>query len=99
MELSARIATLELRETFVISREARDAEDVLWVEIEHDGVTGHGEAAPIERYDQTAASACAYVDANGGALGEGKVVRNGRESCQDARAGVPKARIQALRRP
>jgi L-alanine-DL-glutamate epimerase-like enolase superfamily enzyme len=70
VELSARIATLELRETFVISREARDAEDVLWVDIAHEGVTGHGEAAPIERYDESAESARAYAEAVAGALGD-----------------------------
>src|SRR5437764_2078703 len=35
VEISARIATLELRETFVISRESRDEEDVVWVELRH----------------------------------------------------------------
>jgi len=62
MRLSARKATIELAETFVISRSSQDSADVVYVEIEHDGVTGYGEAAPIERYDQSADSALAYLD-------------------------------------
>jgi len=60
---------LELAETFVISRESRDFHDVVQVEVRHDGVVGHGEGAPIERYDQTAESALAFVEAHADALG------------------------------
>jgi L-alanine-DL-glutamate epimerase-like enolase superfamily enzyme len=70
VELRARIATLELRQTFVISRESRDTEDVLWVEIRHDGVSGYGEAAPIERYGESAESAQAYIEEVADALGD-----------------------------
>jgi L-Ala-D/L-Glu epimerase / N-acetyl-D-glutamate racemase len=62
MRLSARKATIELAETFVISRSSQDSADVVYVEIEHDGSTGYGEAAPIERYEQSADSALAYLD-------------------------------------
>src|SRR6185312_15920872 len=62
MRLSARKATIELAETFVISRSSQDSADVVYVEIEHDGSTGYGEAAPIERYDQSADTALAYLD-------------------------------------
>jgi L-alanine-DL-glutamate epimerase-like enolase superfamily enzyme len=70
MEVSARIVTLELAETFVISRGARDSEDVVVVEVRHSGVAGHGEAAPIARYDESAASALAYVEEHAHALGD-----------------------------
>jgi len=70
VDVEARIVTLELAETFVISRSASDTENVVDVTITHDGVRGHGEAAPIERYDESAASALAYVEENAGALGE-----------------------------
>ena len=60
MEVSARIVTLELAETFVISREASDTAEVLVVELRHSGVSGFGEAAAIERYDESAASAQAW---------------------------------------
>jgi L-alanine-DL-glutamate epimerase-like enolase superfamily enzyme len=61
MEVSARIVTLELAETFVISRSARDSETVVEVALTCSGVRGYGEAAPIARYDESAESALAYV--------------------------------------
>ena len=70
MEVSARIVQLRLAETFVISRESTDVADVVHVAITHDGVTGYGEAAPIARYDETVASALAFVEARGGLLGD-----------------------------
>ncbi len=70
MEVSARIVQLRLAETFVISRESQDVADVVHVAITHDGVTGYGEAAPIERYDETAGSALAFVEAHGDSLGD-----------------------------
>jgi len=70
MRLSARIATLELAETFVISRSAQDTADVVYVELEHDGMTGHGEATPIAHYGQSAESALAYLEAQADSLGD-----------------------------
>jgi L-alanine-DL-glutamate epimerase-like enolase superfamily enzyme len=61
VELEARIATLRMAETFVISRGAADEAEVVYVEIRHEGVSGFGEAAPIERYDESAASAQAFA--------------------------------------
>jgi L-alanine-DL-glutamate epimerase-like enolase superfamily enzyme len=48
---------LELRHTFRLARGDSDSRRVLMVEIEHDGLIGRGEAAPIARYGQDAASA------------------------------------------
>jgi L-Ala-D/L-Glu epimerase len=62
VELSARIVTLELAETFVISRSAQETADVVHVEIEHEGTRGYGEAAPSERYGETAESALAFIE-------------------------------------
>ncbi len=70
MEVAARIVRLRLAETFVISREASDVEDVVQVELRHDGVVGRGEAAPIERYRESAQSALAFVQEHGALLGE-----------------------------
>ena len=70
MELSARVATLELAETFTIARESQDTADVVQVEIRHEGVSGFGEGAPIERYSASAASALPYAEAAAGLLGE-----------------------------
>ena len=47
MEVSARIVTLELAETFVISRESSNTAESLVVEVRHSGVSGFGEAAAI----------------------------------------------------
>jgi L-Ala-D/L-Glu epimerase len=62
MELSARRVTLELAETFVISRSSQETADVVHVEIEHDSVSGYGEAAPSERYGETAETALAFIE-------------------------------------
>jgi L-alanine-DL-glutamate epimerase-like enolase superfamily enzyme len=62
VELTARRATLQLAETFVISRGADDEAEVVQVEIRYAGVSGFGEAAPIDRYAETAASALAWLD-------------------------------------
>ena len=62
MKLTARIATVRLAETFTISRGSEDEADVVQVEVAHEGVSGFGEAAPIERYDESAASALAWLD-------------------------------------
>jgi L-Ala-D/L-Glu epimerase len=70
VEAAAGTVALELAETFVISRGARDREEVVVVELRHSGVVGRGEAAPIERYDESAASALAYVEEHAAALGD-----------------------------
>nr|MBA2384501.1 dipeptide epimerase [Actinomycetota bacterium] len=71
MQVSARIVTLRLAETFVIAREASDEVQVVQLELRHDGVSGYGEAAPIERYGESAASALAFLEEHGApALGD-----------------------------
>ena len=61
MKLEARIATLRLAETFVISRESQDETEVVEVEVRHGDVSGFGEAAPIARYEESAQSALAWL--------------------------------------
>ena len=70
MDVTARLATLELGETFVISRESQDTADVVQVEIRHDGVSGFGEGAPIERYGESAESALQYIEDAADLLGD-----------------------------
>jgi L-alanine-DL-glutamate epimerase-like enolase superfamily enzyme len=70
VEVSARIVTLELAETFVISRSARDSEDVLVVELRHSGVSGFGEAQPLDHYGESVGSAQAYVEEHAELLGD-----------------------------
>jgi L-Ala-D/L-Glu epimerase len=70
VDAAARIVTLELAETFVIARESRDTEDVVEVALTCSGVRGYGEAAPIERYEESAESALAYVQEHAELLGD-----------------------------
>jgi L-alanine-DL-glutamate epimerase-like enolase superfamily enzyme len=70
MELSARAVTLRLAETFTISRDSRDDTDLVEVELRHGDMSGFGEAAPIDRYEESTESALAYLETNAGALGD-----------------------------
>jgi L-Ala-D/L-Glu epimerase len=70
MNITGRIARLELAETFVIARDATDVAEVVQVEIRHGDVSGYGEGAPIDRYEETAESALAYVEEHAEALGD-----------------------------
>ena len=70
MEATARIATLELAETFVIARESQDTAEVVQVELRHGDVSGFGEGAPIERYHESAESALQYIEESVDTLGD-----------------------------
>jgi L-alanine-DL-glutamate epimerase-like enolase superfamily enzyme len=70
MDVSARIVSLPLAETFTISRESQDVAELVEVAVGAHGATGYGEAAPIERYAESAESALAYVVANAPTLGD-----------------------------
>ena len=61
---------MELAETFVIARDSTDIAEVVQVEIRHGDVSGYGEGAPIERYEESAESALAYVEEHAEALGD-----------------------------
>ena len=69
MKLSARIEALPLEEPFVIARETTTEAEVVWIELEHNGERGYGEADPIDRYDETAESALAYLEEVESSLG------------------------------
>ncbi len=70
MHLEARVAVLQLAETFTISRESRDEVEVVQIELSTGRATGYGEAAPQERYDESAASAVAYLEEVADLLGD-----------------------------
>jgi L-Ala-D/L-Glu epimerase len=70
VQLQARIEALPLAEPFVIARNTTEVADVVWVELEHDGERGYGEAAPIDRYDESPRSALAYLEEIGDSLGD-----------------------------
>ena len=69
MQVDAQIVRLRLAETFVIARDATDFADVVHVSLTHDGVTGYGEAAPSDRYDESTKSARDFVLAHSERLG------------------------------
>jgi len=70
VEISARIVTLRLAQTFRIARRAQDTADVVVVELRHGGTTGYGEGAPIERYEESAESARTFVEEHAALIGE-----------------------------
>ena len=70
MELTHRSVTLRLPEPFTISRGTDETADVVWVELRANGVIGHGEGAPIERYGESAESALAFLEESGDLLGD-----------------------------
>jgi L-alanine-DL-glutamate epimerase-like enolase superfamily enzyme len=70
VKVSASTARLQLAEPFSISRGTATEAEVVDVEIEHDGTVGVGEAAPIDRYEQSAESAVAFIEENAGRIGD-----------------------------
>jgi len=70
VQAEARIVRLQLAETFVISRESADYADVVHVALTHDGVTGYGEAAPVEIYDESAESALRFLEEHAELVGD-----------------------------
>lgn len=70
MRLSWRRITIRPRRRFATSQGGIDSKQVLWVEIEHDGVVGCGEAVPSELYGQTIDTSAAALDAMGALLGD-----------------------------
>ncbi|HEU4941892.1 MAG TPA: dipeptide epimerase [Gaiellaceae bacterium] len=95
MQVSARIASLPLQEPFVIARETTTEAEVVWVEIEHDGERGYGEAAPIERYEESGESALAYVEEVADALGDDPFAFDDLESRLPQREYAARAALDA----
>jgi len=65
MRITASPVTHSLRETFTIARSSSDTEDVIVVELEHEGVVGYGEGAPVDYWGETAASMRDFVAEHG----------------------------------
>jgi L-alanine-DL-glutamate epimerase-like enolase superfamily enzyme len=70
VKLTHRAATLRLHEPFSISRSTDEAVEEVFVEIEHEGLVGHGEGSPQEHYGESTASAAAFLDEAGELLGD-----------------------------
>jgi L-alanine-DL-glutamate epimerase-like enolase superfamily enzyme len=70
LRLTHRRATLQLAEPFRISRETSLVEEVVWVELAHDGISGFGEAQPQSHYGETVEGAEAFFAEAAGLLGD-----------------------------
>jgi L-alanine-DL-glutamate epimerase-like enolase superfamily enzyme len=70
MKVEVRAVRLHLAETFVIAREAADHADVVHVSVSHEGATGFGEGAPIDRYGESVESAKGFVEDHADVLGD-----------------------------
>src|ERR687898_998746 len=71
VELRAQEATLALAETFTIARTSRRVQEVVRVELEHEGVVGLGEATPVYYWGETVESALGFLGAEvSAALGD-----------------------------
>jgi L-alanine-DL-glutamate epimerase-like enolase superfamily enzyme len=68
MELRARKVSLRLAETFTISRQSREVEEVVHVELEHGGIVGYGEGAPVDYWGETPESMLAFLEEEAPAL-------------------------------
>jgi L-alanine-DL-glutamate epimerase-like enolase superfamily enzyme len=69
VRLAARIEPLPLAEPFTIARETTETAELVWVELEHEGLRGNGEAAPSERYSESPESALSYAEEAADSLG------------------------------
>jgi len=65
-----RTVTLALREPFSISRSTDETVESVFVDIEHDGVVGYGEASPQEHYGESPESASAFLTEADSLLGD-----------------------------
>jgi L-Ala-D/L-Glu epimerase len=62
LELRARTVSLPLAEEFAIARGSRTTQEVVQLELEHDGLVGRGEAAPIYYRGETIATVSEYLE-------------------------------------
>ena len=68
MELRTRIVSLTLAEEFAISRASRTTQEVVQLELEHEGIVGAGESAPVYYRGESAESAAAFLGEEAPAL-------------------------------
>ena len=61
VELRARTAKLALAEEFGISRGSRTTQDVVQLELEHEGIVGRGEASPVSYHGESVASDARFL--------------------------------------
>ena len=68
MELRTTTQTLALAEEFGIARGSRTTQSVVQVELEHDGISGRGEAAPVYYRGESVESAAGFLSETAPAL-------------------------------
>jgi L-alanine-DL-glutamate epimerase-like enolase superfamily enzyme len=68
VELRARIVSLTLAEEFAISRASRTTQEVVQLELEHEGIVGAGESAPVYYRGESAESAAEFLSEEAPAL-------------------------------
>ncbi len=61
MNLSYKFHPLTLRHPFTIARSSHSVKPSIIVELQHEGIIGYGEAAPSERYGETAETVIAFL--------------------------------------
>jgi L-alanine-DL-glutamate epimerase-like enolase superfamily enzyme len=61
MKLSFHRYDLRLKHTFTTARGGRDVSPIVILELEHDGVIGYGESAPIARYGESVDTVAAFL--------------------------------------
>jgi len=62
MKLTYYKKELKLKHPFTIARGSRTFQEVIFVELEHDGIVGIGEASPSERYGETISSSIQFFE-------------------------------------
>jgi L-alanine-DL-glutamate epimerase-like enolase superfamily enzyme len=70
VQLRTRTVSLALADEFGIARGSRTTQAVVQVELEHDGLTGRGEAAPVYYRGESVETATAFLGDAGGRLGD-----------------------------
>jgi L-Ala-D/L-Glu epimerase len=70
MQLRTRTVSLALAEEFGIARGSRTTQAVVQVELEHDGLTGRGEAAPVYYRAESVETATSFLGDAGSRLGD-----------------------------
>jgi L-alanine-DL-glutamate epimerase-like enolase superfamily enzyme len=70
VQLRTRTVSLALAEEFGIARGSRTTQAVVQVELEHDGLIGRGEAAPVYYRGESVATASAFLAEAGAQLGD-----------------------------
>jgi L-Ala-D/L-Glu epimerase len=68
VELRTRTASLALAEEFGIARGSRTTQQIVQVELEHDGIVGFGEAAPVYYRGESVESAAEFLTVTAPAL-------------------------------